>query len=393
MASNAVGCETDFEELLNQCRGAIEDAWWQEVQRWKEKTGGKAVGYFPVYSPMELIYANGILPVGIVGAGNTLDIERADALFGSFACSIVKTTTEMALRGHLKCLDGILFSSICDAARNLGFVFKGNFSSQMVVDYIHFPQNPSSPAALEYLVYELERIQKTLEKLSGKPLQEDNLRRSIQAFNENRSLIRELYRIRKETPHLLSTAEAYQFIRTGYYLPPEEHSEILRNAITAVSKRKVKERDKIRIVLEGSFCEQPPLDFLKLLDEAGCSVVDDDLLLGRRWFEGDVPVDGDPIRALAESYLNRASYSSVSHDWRKNRYERLIERVRSSGATAVVFCIAKFCEPALIDYPMFKKFLEREGIPHILLEFEEKMWTFESLKNDLATFVESILFD
>lgn len=389
----AVAYETEFDEILSRCRNTIEGAWWQEVQRWKERTGSKAIGHFPVYSPIELVYANGMLPVGIVGAGNTLDIERADALFGSFACSIVKTTTEMAMRGHLKCLDGIFFHSICDAARNLGFVFKGNFSSDLVVEYIHFPQNPSSPAALEYLVHEFHRVQKTLEKLGGRPMQLDDLRQSIQAFNENRSLVRELYRIRRETPHLLSVAEAHQLIRAGYYMPPEEHSEILRKGIAAIGKRNLKARDKIRVVLEGSFCEQPPLDLLRILDESGCAVVDDDLLLGRRWFEEDVPVDEDPIRSLAESYLDRANYSSVAHDWRRNRYERLVERVKTSGATAVVFCIAKFCEPALIDYPAFKMFLERENIPHIFLEFEEKMWTFINLRDQLATFVESILFD
>jgi len=391
--SNAVKTEMGLEDILKRCQDAIEGTAPQEVQRWKEKTGGKAVGYFPVYSPMELIYANGILPVGILGGGTNLDIERADAYFGSFVCSIVKTTTEMGLRGDMKYLDGMIFHSICDAARNLGSVYKGNFSSQFVVDYIHYPQNPSSPAAVDYLVGELNRIQKSLEKINGKPLKEDSLRQSFRAYNENRRLIRNLYRIKKETPHLLSIAEAYQLVRAGYYLPPEEHSEMLRIALEEIPQRKRKERDTVRVVLEGSFCEQPPVDFLKILDESGCAVVDDDLLIGRRYYEEDIPLDGDPIRALADSYLNRSSYTSVTHDWRKPRSERLIERVRNSGATAVVFGIAKFCEPALLDYPVFKRALEQAGIPHIVLEFEEKMWTFESLKNDLATFVESILFD
>lgn len=383
----------DFETLINRCKETIEDSSRQGVGRWKEKNGAKAVGYFPVYSPMELIYANGMLPIGIVGAGNRMDIEQADAYFGSFVCSIVKSTTELALRDHLQYLDGIFFHSICDAARNLSFVFKGNFSSQLLVEYIHFPQNPASPSAVDYLVSELERIRQVLEKLSRRTMKEENLRQSIQAYNENRRLIRSLYQIKRETPHFLSTAEAYQLMRAGYDLPPEEHSKILRSALEAAPKRKVKERDKIRLVLEGSFCEQPPLELLAFLDEAGCAVVDDDLLLGRRWFKEDIPLDGDPLRALAESYLNRANYSSVSHDWRKPRSQQLIEKVRDTGATAVIFCIAKFCEPALLDYPLFKDALEREGIPHLLLEFEEKMWTFGKLKSTIETFVESILFD
>ncbi len=383
----------DFESLISRCREIIEDASRQEVLRWKEENRGKAVGYFPVYSPLELIYANGMLPVGIMGGGNKLDVEHADSYFGSFVCSIVKSTTELAIRGQLNYLDGIFFHSICDAARNLSFVFKRNFSSQMFVEYIHFPQNPSSPSSVDYLVTELERIRRILEEVNQKPMTEESLRQSIHAYNETRSLIQSLYRIKADTPHLLSTAETYQLIGAGNSLPPEEHSAMLRAALEEIPNRKVKPRDRIRVILEGSFCEQPPLELLEVLDEAGCYIVDDDLLLGRRWNETEIPLDRNPVRALAESYIDHARYSSVSHDWRRPRFLRLIERVRQSRAEAVVFCIAKFCEPALLDYPLFKDALEREGIRHIFLEFEEKMWTFEKLRNEIETFVESMLFD
>jgi len=40
-----------------------------------------------------------------------------------------------------------------------------------------------------------------------------------------------------------------------------------------------------------------------------------------------------------------------------------------------------------------KQGLDRASIPHLLVEFEEKMWTFERTRNELETFVESMLFD
>jgi benzoyl-CoA reductase/2-hydroxyglutaryl-CoA dehydratase subunit BcrC/BadD/HgdB len=33
------------------------------------------------------------------------------------------------------------------------------------------------------------------------------------------------------------------------------------------------------------------------------------------------------------------------------------------------------------------------GIPFLLLEFEEKMFTFERLRTEVETFVESLVFD
>jgi benzoyl-CoA reductase subunit C len=129
------------------------------------------------------------------------------------------------------------------------------------------------------------------------------------------------------------------------------------------------------------------------MEEAGCYIIDDDFNLGRRWFYEDVPADGDPLAALAESYLDRSVYSSVRHDSRKPRFRGLVEKARSRRADAVIFLIAKFCEPAEFDYVLFKRELEREGIPHLLLEFEEKSFTFERLRTEVETFVESMLFD
>ena len=40
-----------------------------------------------------------------------------------------------------------------------------------------------------------------------------------------------------------------------------------------------------------------------------------------------------------------------------------------------------------------KDVLEKEGIPHLCLEFEEKMWIFDKARTEVETFVESMLFD
>jgi len=80
------------------CEELIYDLNFSVVREWKYRhPGAKAIAYFPVYAPVELIHACGMLPVGLNGAGDRLDIQHADAKFGSFICSIVKTTLEMGL--------------------------------------------------------------------------------------------------------------------------------------------------------------------------------------------------------------------------------------------------------------------------------------------------------
>ena len=382
-----------FERSFEQCQELIADLSCERVHRWKNQHGGaRVIGYFPVYAPVEIIHAAGMLPVGLSGGGDRLDIQHADARFGSFICSIIKTTMEMGMQDRLKVFDGILFSSICDSARNLCFVMKRNFPD-LYVDFLHLPHNPSSTASIDFLTSEYHRLIRELERLGGTRITEIRLQHAVSLYNHNRQLVRSLYALRAQKPHLLRAWESYVLVRAGNFMPVEEHNSLLEESLEQLVQRPGKPRDSIRVVVEGAFCEQPPLDLIKLVEDAGCYLVDDDFVIGRSWFVEDIPAEGDPVHALAESYVNRAVYSSVRHDFRAPRWEGLADKVKRSRADAVLFLIAKFCEPAYFDYVLFKKKLEQVGVPHLLLEFEEKQFTFDRVRTEVETFVESLVID
>jgi benzoyl-CoA reductase subunit C len=380
-----------MDDLLARCEQLITDVDFRAVAQWKEMHRGKAIAYFPLYAPAEIIHASGALPVALHGAGDRLDIQHADARFGSFICSICKTTLELGLTSRLQHFDGLLFTSICDTARNLCFVLKRNFPDR-TIDFIHLPHNCPSEAATDFLAADYDRLRAELARLTGKKADAGALGRSIELYNTNRSLTQRLYELRSRAPHVVSTFELYLLVRAGDLLPVEEHNAILQRALNEFASQPRRPRDCIRVVVEGSFCEQPPLDLIRLIESAGCYIVEDDFTLGRRWFEHPVPITSDPIRALAESYVHHSVYSSVRHDSEHSRVQGLVEKVRRNKADAVLSLIAKFCEPALFDYVLFKRELERTGIPHLLLEFEEKLFTFDRLQMEIETFVESLLF-
>ena len=382
-----------IEDLVTQYKEFLEEAPLDRVAEWKEKhPGSKVVGCYPVYTPVEIIHAGGMLPVGIIGGGNRLEIAHADSRFQSFICSIVKSTLELGLTEKLNFLDGIVFHSICDPARNLGSVFKRNFPNLMV-EYIHFPQNMISRHTQDYLAAEYKRIKSSYETLVGIPISDEDLWQSIRLYNEQRRLMRELYNLRAKKPQNLSTMECYVLTRIGTLLPVEEHIEILKEALPLLKQRNEKTKDRIRVVLEGSFCEQPPLELIEGLESAGCYILDDDFLQGWRFFKEDVSSEGDPLQNLAQAYLNKSVFSGVKHDLREPKSKHLIDKVKETGADAVLILAAKFCEPALFDYALYRQALEREGIPHLYLEFEEKMWIFDKARTEVETFVESMLLD
>jgi benzoyl-CoA reductase subunit C len=328
-----------------------------------------------------------MLPVKV--RGGSLDAERADSHFGSYLCSILRTSLELALSGRLP-LDMFVTHPICDAARNLAGIWGRNFDYPSRILYL--PQNANSRYAATYLRDEYARLRGEIEEVAGRPITDDDLRRSIAVYNENRRLLRELYGVKRDTPWLVSVEDAYALLAVGGFLPREEHNALLARAIPEIRGRSARKQDKIRVVLEGGFCEQPPLDMLRIIDQS-CYVVDDDLLIGLRWIRDDVSLDGDPLAALAEAYLEQSSYSPVQHDLRKPKERMLLERIRACGAGAAILSAAKMCEPGLDEQVAYTRALEAAGIPCFVTEFEEKMTSFDQLQMQLETFVESLLFE
>ena len=172
----------------------------------------------------------------------------------------------------------------------------------------------------------------------------------------------------------------------------EEHNELLSWVLPRIRRRDRHRQDKIRVVFEGGFCEQPPLDLLREIAQF-CYVVDDDFMIGFRWILSDVPTEGDPVANLATAYLDDSSYSPVQHDLRKPKEKMLLERIRNADAEAAIVSAAKMCEPGLDEQVAYSQMLDEVDIPHFVTEFEERMSSFDHLQIQLETFVENLLFE
>ncbi len=375
----------DLDEVLRLCRELLEDLSYPTVRRWRE-AGGKVVGHFQVYFPEEIAHAAGMLPFKLRGA--PVEPLQADSRFGSYLCSILKTSLEIVLRGWVE-LDMFVTHPICDAARNLAAIWGRNFDYPCEILYL--PQNANSAYAVEYLRAEYERLLHECEAISGRQVTDDDLRRSLTVFNRNRALIRRLYQIKREQPWLLAVDEAYALMSVGGLIPREEHNALLEYAIPLIEARSARPQDKMRVVFEGGFCEQPPLDFLTVIARS-CYVVDDDLMVGLRWITEDVPLEGDPLHNLAEAYIEKSLYSPVQHDARKPKEAMLLKKMRDSRAETAIVAAAKMCEPGLEDQVAYTHALDKEGLPFFVTEFEENMTSFDHLEIQLETFVENLLF-
>ena len=214
----------------------------------------------PGLLPEEIDHAAGMLPFKMRGA--QLEPTQADSRFGSYLCSIMKTNLELCLTGRVE-LDMFVTHPICDAARNLAPVFGRNYDFPCQILYL--PQNPNSKHSIEYLTNEYGRLKRLVEEVAGVEVTDEALRRSIAVFNENRRLMRELYDIKRETPWLIAAEDAYALVASAAMMPREEHNELLAHVLPLIRQRENKAEDRIRVVFEGGFCEQPPFDMIRML--------------------------------------------------------------------------------------------------------------------------------
>ncbi|HRO60266.1 MAG TPA: benzoyl-CoA reductase subunit C [Burkholderiaceae bacterium] len=377
--------------IVERCQALFDDLDFNAVKQWKAaQPGRKAIGYMPIYVPRELIHAAGMLPVGILGGGDALEVIQGDAYYQSYICRIPRSTIELGLTGRLDSLDGMLFPSICDVIRNLSGMWQILFKDKYV-RYFDVPQNYEDEVGGRFYVQELEVLREDLGRLRGKPITDDELNASIALYNDNRAAIRELYAYRSDKPWQAPTSEVYLLLRAGMVLPPEDHTTLVRDYIAATDRVARPKRDNARVVINGSFCEQPPLGLIKSIEMSGCYIVDDDFMLVTRWLLDDVPADASPLDELSKAFLHRSASTAAKYDTkREEKGVFLMKQVKTRAAEGVVFAAPSFCDPALLERPMLQDVLAKHGVPYTAFKYAENTGQMAPIREQAGTFADSI---
>jgi len=378
-------------ELVEQARERIDDRTHADVAAWKaEHPGALAIGYMPIYVPTPLLEAMGILPVGVFGGGEQIDIIRGDSFFQSYICHIPRSTIELGLAGDLDALDGMIFPSICDVIRNLGGMWKMLFPEKWVA-YLDLPQNFAPDIGGRFYGQELRRLARELHERGADKLEPDRLRAAIEADNERRRGLRRVEEVRRVSPWKVPAWEAYLIARAGTRMWATDHARLIDEYLASANERKGRPLDNVRVVVVGSFCEQPPLTLIRTLERAGCDIVADDYQLGLHYITGDIELAGvDPVDALADAFISKGVETASRYIGDSEKGEALITRVREVEADGVVFAAASFCDPALLDQPMLEAALQREGIPFTGFKYAENTGQLGVIREQAGAFSDSV---
>ncbi|MBC7258898.1 MAG: 2-hydroxyacyl-CoA dehydratase [Chloroflexi bacterium] len=325
--------------------------------RWRAEYPGQPVAVFCSYVPEELLHAAGFVPVRL-----RKQPPRSGAWsehLQSYACPLARSLLEQGAEGQLAGFAGAVFAHSCDAMQALADIWHLRFGDTFAW-VVNVPTRLDGPHAAAYLVRELAAMRAALERHTGRPIGDEDIRAGIALCNRVRALLACLDALRDR----ISNAEYYAAILAAQTMPKETFIPLAESLIPRLEAAPPR-RGRARVIVVGAILDD--LTVPALADDVGLAVVGDDLCTGTRYFEGTARMDAPPLEALAERFLTRTPCAAKHRDdWRRGQALRLLAQQR--GARGVVFYLQKFCEPHAFDYADARRDLEDAGIPHIVLE-------------------------
>lgn len=342
--------------------------WYQKrheyAQEWKNKTGGKVVGYFCTYVPEEILYAAGVLPVRILGSHEPQDVTEPH-IFGMY-CPFCRDCLAQGLKGRYDYLDGIMIAQSCLHIRQTFTSWKLHIPIDFSY-YLPMPNNVQSKRALPYLTGELRVLKKALEKWTGRAITDEDLNRGIEIMNKSRKLTRDLYELRKQPNPVLTGLEAMYAVVASQMVDKNNYNETLQGILEKLPQRPVEKDSKVRLMILGS--ENDDTEFLQMVESLGAIFVVDDHCTGSRYFWNEVTPNQNPLEAIASRYVERVP--CPSKDWpERTRMEHIKKLAQDWEVQGAIVIQQKFCDPHELDIPATIESLKQIGIPAQFLEFD-----------------------
>ncbi|HSW20861.1 MAG TPA: 2-hydroxyacyl-CoA dehydratase family protein [Ramlibacter sp.] len=358
------------------------------ARAWKQATGGKVIGSFPMHFPAEAVHAAGALPLILQEAEDPITVGHAS--FYPFFCGYTRSIVDQAERGDLAFVDAVMFGDHCVQVLSAADTVRVR-RPELPMNFYQLIPSLRDAWSEDNSVGILRRLIAAVEAAVGVSVTEDALRASIALFNENRQLIRELYARRRRGEVSLTSLEMQHIVKSSMVMDKATHNTMLRQLTTELAAAPAPS-GKVPVYLSGHLCQAPKLEVLSMIEECGAIVVDDDLYHGFRYVSTDVDDTSDPVRALARWYIARnwGAPCPTRIDPKTDWDEWLLEATRKSGAAGMIVLLAKYCEPHYYYYPRIKATFERADMPHVLIETEHELVAAGNLRTRIESFVEMI---
>lgn len=118
------------------------------AKEWKDKTGGKVMGFFCTYVPEEILLAANVLPVRILGSHEPQNVTEPH-IFGMY-CPFCRDCLAQGLLGRYDYLDGMMIAQSCLHIRQAFTSWKKHMPPEFTY-YLPMPHQVQSPRSIPFL--------------------------------------------------------------------------------------------------------------------------------------------------------------------------------------------------------------------------------------------------
>jgi len=335
------------------------------VREWKAR-GGRVVGYFCSHAPEELLFAAGVLPVRMRGAGSQ-ETSRADQYLGPFNCSFVRHTLDQILSGELQWLDGVIVTNSCDHVRRL-FDICASKKALAFCHYLDVPHLDNSDSRRR-LVGELAQLKGRLERGFGCAIAEDDIVAAIRLYNAGRRLLQRASRLRSADPPRAAGSEVLAMAVAAASMPRDRFNALLEKRLEELERgipEKAGATAEPRLLLIGGMLDDPA--YLEVIESLGGRIVGDQLCCGSKTFSTEADESIDPLQAIARRMLAHFPCPRMVSGY-GIRLEGLSSAIRELRADGVICQRLKFCDLWGGETEMLRRsFREQIHVPLLVLE-------------------------
>ena len=358
-----------------------------QLKKFKDE-GKKVVGVLPYYAPEELVYAAGMVPMGIWGS-NDKTIVRSKEYCATFYCTIAQLALEMLLDGTMDQLDALITPTICDTLRPMSQNFRVAVGSKIPCIFLAHPQNRFADWGVEFCKDQYRSVLEKLAFLAGHDVTNKDILKAIKVYNASRAARREFVKLANEHCDVVNPIQRSAVLKASYFMLKDEYTEKLVALNEELKALPAANWKGTKVVTSGIICDNPKL--LQIFIDNNIAIAADDVAHESRGFRFDAPENvEDGLLALAMQFSSM-DYDILLYDKNSNqnrRAEDVVAKVKESGAQGLVLFMQQFCDPEEMEYPYLKKALDAANIPHIKLGVDQQMRDFGQAATAIEAFAD-----
>lgn len=359
----------------------------EQLKKFKAE-GKKVVGVLPYYAPEELVYAAGMVPMGIWGSNNK-EVMRSKEYCATFYCDIAQLALEMLLDGTMDQLDAIITPTICDTLRPMSQNFRVAVGSKIPCIFLAHPQNRFADWGVEFCKDQYRAVMDKLAFLAGHDVTNKDILNAIKVYNASRAARREFVKLASEHCDVVNPIQRSAVLKASYFMLKDEYTEKLVALNEELKALPAANWTGTKVVTSGIICDNPEL--LQIFIDNNIAIAADDVAHESRGFRFDAPEEvQDGLLALALQFSSM-DFDLLLYDKYSNqnrRAEDVVAKVKESGAQGLILFMQTFCDPEEMEYPYLKKALDAANIPHIKLGLNQQMRNFGQASTAIQAFAD-----